>query len=140
MSASTSVLNAKGAIARHIQWRISLQFAIRMQEPLSESQLEHIRHYRRCAIGLWLESPATLPMRSHPAYLDLVHRHIDFHFEMQHIANCIALSKFDVATRAIAAESSFSRSSNALAMAVTAYDRIATIAVPVQARASSSYV
>jgi hypothetical protein len=56
MSGSTSVLNAKGAIARHVQWRISLQFAIRMQEPLSEAQLDQIRHYRRCAIGVWLDS------------------------------------------------------------------------------------
>jgi hypothetical protein len=71
-------------------------------------------------------------MRSHPAYLDLVRRHIHFHFEMQHIANCIAQSRFDEANRAMEAESSFARSSNALAQAVTAYDRIATIAVPVR--------
>ena len=130
MPESSTVLNAKGAIARHIQWRIALQLAIRMRETLSEDQVDEIRHYRRCAIGRWLESPATIAMRSHPAYLDLVNKHIDFHLEMQHIANLIEQRSFDDAAREMDQASRFTASSKALAMSVTAYDRIAPMAIP----------
>jgi hypothetical protein len=59
----STVLNAKAAIARHIQWKITLQLAITLQEPLSVDHIHQILNFRECAIGRWLDSATTLPMR-----------------------------------------------------------------------------
>jgi hypothetical protein len=128
MSETAEVLNAKGAIARHVQWKITLQTSITLRESLSSIHLEQISHYRRCAIGRWLDSDATLAMRNHPAYQELVDRHIAFHFEMHNVAALIQNKRYTDAARAIATASVFSRSSNSLALAITAYDRVAPIA------------
>ena len=62
MSEAAPVLNAKAAIARHVQWRITLQLAITLREPLSAGHTEQIRHYRRMRKYLsgdhWHEPPA----------------------------------------------------------------------------------
>ena len=130
MPNSAAVLNAKSAIARHIQWKITLQLAITMQEPLSALHVREILHFRECAIGRWLDSAATLPMRVKAEYADLVRKHIDFHHEMTKIANLIAQGRYEDAARNISPSSSFIRSSHALANAVMAYDNVAAIAVP----------
>ncbi len=127
----SSVLNAKAAIARHIQWKITLQFAITMQEPLSADHVNQILHFRQCAIGRWLDSPTTLPMRGTPQYADLMRKHIEFHHEMKRIADLIDDSNYEDAARGISPSSSFMRCSEALANAVMVYDAVAAIAVPV---------
>jgi hypothetical protein len=131
MSEETAILNAKGAIARHMQWRMTLQLAITLEEPLAPEHIQQIRTYRRCAIGRWLDSEATAAMRQHPAYVDLCDKHVDFHREMDGVAKLIEGGRYAEAARAIDPYSSFAYSSKALALAITAYDRIATIAVPV---------
>jgi hypothetical protein len=124
------VLNAKGAIARHVQWKIALQTAIVLREALSASQLDQIRHHRRCAIGLWLDSAATLRFRSSPAYLDLVRKHIGFHHQMERVAVLIGQQSFEEAGRQIKTGSGFHGAALALALAMTVYDQISPIAVP----------
>jgi len=131
MPESTLVLSAKDAIQRHIQWRITLQLAIALQEPLSAGHLDQILHFRQCAIGRWLDSEATLAMQADPAYADLVNKHIDFHKEMGRVANLIAACDFREAGRSIDPRSSFGRSSKALANAMMAFDQITPMAVPV---------
>jgi len=126
----STVLNAKAAISRHIQWKITLQVAITLQEPLTAEQIHQIRHARECAIGRWLDSPLTLGMRSSLQYSNLVRMHLDFHREMGCIAELIADRMFEDAARAISPSSSFLQSSKALAHAVMAYDALTTIAVP----------
>jgi methyl-accepting chemotaxis protein len=126
----STVLNAKAAIARHIQWKITLQLAITMQEPLSADHVNQILHFRQCAIGRWLDSAATLPMRGTPEYADLMRKHIDFHHEMKRISDLISDARYENAARSISPTSSFLRSSKALANAVMAYDSVAAIAVP----------
>jgi hypothetical protein len=125
------ILNARAAIARHMQWKMTLQLAITMQEPLAAAHMEQIRHYRRCAIGRWLDSPVTQPMRLHAEYRNLVEKHISFHREMERIACLINDQRFMEAARAIDAHSSFTRGSQALALAIMAYDAVAAIAAPV---------
>lgn len=127
----STVLDAKSAIARHIQWKITLQLAITMQEQLSPHHVQQIRNFRECAIGRWLDSAATLPMRSRPEFADLMRKHIAFHDEMGRIAELIGAGEFEDAARAISPDSAFIRSSKALANAVMAYDGVASIAVPV---------
>ncbi len=109
MSEETAILNAKGAIARHMQWRMTLQLAITLEEPLAPEHIQQIRTYR----------------------VDLCDKHVDFHREMDGVAKLIEGGRYAEAARAIDPYSSFAYSSKALALAITAYDRIATIAVPV---------
>jgi len=127
----STVLNAKAAIARHIQWKITLQFAITMQEPLSAEHVHQILNYRHCAIGRWLDSALTTPMRGRPEYVDLVQKHIEFHHEMKRLSELIAGARFEEAALNIGPLSGFARGSKALATAVMAYDAVAAIAVPV---------
>lgn len=124
------ILNAKGAISRHVQWKITLQLAIAMREPLSADQVGQISHYRRCAIGQWLESPATLPIQGRPQYAELVRQHIRFHEEMKVIADLLAEGSYSDAAAAMKLRSPFDLSSEALAAAIMACDRVFTIAVP----------
>jgi methyl-accepting chemotaxis protein len=126
-----AVLDAKGAITRHVQWKITLQMAIAMREQLTPLQMEQIRHHRRCAIGRWLDSPATTEMRLSAAYHDLVQRHIEFHRDMERVANLIEEQRFEEADRAMDAFSGFQRAARALGLAVTVYDGIMTMSVPV---------
>ena len=126
----STVLNAKAAISRHIQWKITLQVAITLQEPLTTEQIHQIQHARECAIGRWLDSPLTLGMRSSLQYSNLVRKHLDFHREMGRIAELILDGRFEDAARAISPSSPFLQSSKALANAVMAYDGLTAIAVP----------
>ena len=124
------VLNAKAAIARHVQWKITLQLAITMQEQLSAEHLHQILKYRDCAIGRWLDSAATLPVRGRQEYIDLVQKHIEFHNEMRKVSDLIGAKRFEDAARSIAPLSSFIQSSMALANAMMVYDRVAAMVVP----------
>ena len=126
----STVLDARAAIARHIQWKITLQLAITLQEPLSVDHVNQILNFRRCSIGRWLDSGATLSMRGTPQYADLTRKHIEFHEEMKRIADLIAGASYDDAAKGISPSSSFMRGSKALANAVMAYDAVAAVAVP----------
>ncbi len=127
----STVLNAKAAIARHIQWKIALQLAITLQEPLTSDQMHQIQHSRECAVGRWLDSPLTFGMRSSIQFSNLQRLHIEFHQQMLRVAEMISDQRFEEAARAISPSSPFMQSSKALAHAVMAYDALTTIAVPV---------
>ena len=128
---ATQVLNAKEAIAKHVKWKIALQFAITMKEQLAPEQVSAIQHHRQCAIGLWLDSPVNFTMRQHPAYRDLVARHMQFHREMIVVSQLIAENRFYEAAVAMKQNSGFAHAGLALAQAITAFDQIAKVAVPI---------
>ena len=127
---ATRVLNAKEAIAKHVNWKLVLQFAIAVEEQLTAEQVSAIEHHRECAIGRWLDSPVNFKMRQHPAYCDVVTRHIRFHQEMISISQLIAANRFFEAAASIKQNSSFTRAGLAFARAITALDQVAKIAVP----------
>ena len=124
------VLNAKQAIAKHVNLKIALQFAITMQEQLTPEQTTTIYHPHLCSIGSWLGSPATARMRQHPAYTDLANFHLRFHDEMITIAKLIAAKRFYDASSAMTVNSAFIRASLALARSITAFDQVSKIALP----------
>ncbi len=128
---ATQVLNAKEAIAKHVNWKIALQFAITMKEQLTPEQVSAIQHHRRCAIGRWLDSTVSLPMRQDPAYRDLVARHMQFHREMIAVSHLIAENRFYEAAASIKENSGFAQAGLALARAITAFDQVAKVAVPI---------
>ncbi len=128
---ATQVLNAKEAIAKHVNWRLVLQFAITMEEQLAPEQVSAIQHHRQCAIGRWLDSPVNLPMRQHPVYRDVVTRHIRFHQEMISVSQLIAEKRFSEAAACVKHDSRFTQAGLALARAITAFDQVAKVAVPV---------
>ncbi len=125
-----AVMNAKEAIAKHMNWRITLQLAVTMEEQLTPEQVSAIHHHRHCAIGRWLDSPANLSMRMSPAYRDVVARHFEFHREMILISRLIADRCFTEASAAMKANSGFMRTSVALARAITVLDQVRQMAVP----------
>ena len=131
MSFTANILTAKDAIARHMQWRIALEFAITIQEALPAEQRDEIQHDERCAIGRWLVSPATRSIRSTEELENLVRTHYRFHREMEVIALLLSEGKFDQAKRAIGPGSEFQAASHEIAMAIMAVDRVLVMAVPV---------
>ncbi len=126
----TKVLNAKEAIAKHVNWRLVLQFAIAVEEQLTPEQISAIQHHRECAIGRWLDSPVNSEIRQLPAYRDVVTRHIQFHQEMISVSQLITQRRFSEAATSIKETSKFTQASLALARAITALDQVVKLAVP----------
>lgn len=126
----TKVLNAKEAIAKHVNWRLVLQFAIAVEEQLTPEQVSAIQHHRECAIGRWLDSPVNSEIRQLPAYRDVVTRHIQFHQEMISVSQLITQRRFSEAATSIKETSKFTQASLALARAITALDQVVKLAVP----------
>ena len=123
------IVTAKDAISRLMQWKITLQLAIALHEPLSPSAIHAIQHSEQCPIGRWLVSQHTAGLRNTPEYRDLVAGHEEFHRELAQIAAMINHGKYGAARRAIDPNSSFRRASQAMANAITALDRIQPIAI-----------
>ena len=127
--ADDPIVTAKDAIARHMQWKITLQLAIALNEPLSPSAIHTIEHSEECPIGRWLVSQHTTGLRNTPEYRDLVAGHEEFHRELARIAAMINNGNFTEAKRALAPNSSFRKATQAMANAITALDRIQPIAI-----------
>jgi hypothetical protein len=120
-------LTAKDAIARHVQWRITMETAIVLREALTQEQMAQAREHQHCLIGRWLASDATLGRRQYPEYCALVAYHTDFHRHLERIARLLAARRFEQAALAIRADSPFMEASNLLANAITGFDRMVSI-------------
>jgi hypothetical protein len=112
-----------------MQWKIALQLAIALHEPLSPSAIHAIQHSEECPIGRWLVSQHTLSIRDTPEYRDLAARHEEVHRELAQIASLINSRKYGAARRALDPNSSFRQAAKAMASAITALDSIQTIAI-----------
>ena len=127
--ADAPIVTAKDAIARHMQWKITLQLAIALSEPLSPNAIRAIEHSEQCPIGRWLVSQHTSDLRNTPEYRDLVARHEEIHRVLAQIASLINNRKYGAARRALDPNSRFRQASQAMASAITALDRIQPIAI-----------
>ena len=127
--ADAPVVTAKDAIASHMQWKITLQLAIALNETLSPSAIRAIEHSEGCPIGRWLVSQHTSSIRNTPEYRDLVVRHEEIHRVLAQIASMINNRKYGAARRALDPNSSFRQASQAMASAIMALDLIQTIAI-----------
>jgi hypothetical protein len=127
--ADDPIVTAKDAIASHMRWKITLQLAIALNEPLSPSAIRSIQHSEECPIGRWLVSQHTLSVRNTEEYRDLAARHEEIHREVAQIASLINNRKYGAARRALDPNSSFRRASQAMASAIMALDSIQTIAI-----------
>ena len=123
------IVTAKDAIAHHMRWRITLQLAVTMREPLSPGATRAIEHQEECSIGKWLVSRHTLDVRNTPQYRDLVARHEEFHRVMTEIAFAINHGDYEAAGQALAPGSSFRKAAQAISSAIMALDRIQSIAI-----------
>jgi hypothetical protein len=123
------IVTAKDAIAHHMRWRITLQLAVTMREPLSSRATSAIQHLNECSIGKWLASQQTLSVRDTPEYRDLVACHEQFHRVMIQIAFSINHGNYEAAGQALAPGSSFRKAAQAIASAMMALDRVQTIAI-----------
>ena len=113
-----------------MQWKITIQLAITVREPLSVDHVRRIEDFRRCAIGAWLESAATLSIRKTAEHAELNRSHIRFHDELVTIAQLLHARRFGDAAKATQPGSGFDVASHAFAAAVTACNRILPIAAP----------
>jgi hypothetical protein len=127
--ADDPIVTAKDAIASHMRWKITLQLAIALHEPLSPSAIRAIQHSEECPIGRWLVSQHTSGLHNTPEYRDLVACHEEIHRELDQIASMINSRKYAAARRALDPNSSFRRASLAMASAITALDRMQTMAI-----------
>lgn len=127
--ADAPVVTAKDAIASHMQWKITLQLAIALNETLSPSAIRAIEHSEGCPIGRWLVSQHASSIRNTPEYRDLVARHEEVHREVAQIATMINNRKYSAARRALDPNSRFRQASQAMASAIMALDSIQTIAI-----------
>ena len=93
------IVTAKDAIAHHMRWRIALQLAVTIREPLSPGATRAIQHLEVCSIGKWLVSRHTLNVCNTQQYRDLVARHEEFHRVMTQIAFAINHGDYEAAGR-----------------------------------------
>jgi len=126
--ADAPVVTAKDAIASHMQWKITLQLAIALNETLSPSasapsSIRRVPH-RQMACSQHASS-----IRNTPEYRDLVARHEEVHREVAQIATMINNRKYSAARRALDPNSRFRQASQAMASAIMALDLIQTIAI-----------
>jgi methyl-accepting chemotaxis protein len=125
------VLTARDAIAAHVRWKLALQLAIAMREPLSAGATYAILHSGECSIGKWLRSESTRGVRALAEYVALVERHEEFHHEMTHIAKLINGGYFEAAGHCLHANGTFQRASMAIGNAIMAMDRLLTVRIAV---------
>ena len=126
-------LGASDAIARHMQWKMTLQFAVEMREGVTAEQMQQITSPNLCAIGKWLLMPETRERYEREQISELTRKHLSFHNEMTRIARCLEAGDFSSAGSLMQTGSEFQRCSHALAMAVTALDRAVPLRIPVPA-------
>jgi hypothetical protein len=124
---SKPIVNGRDAIAVHMRWKITFHLAVRMREPISERAMRAICNPDDCFTGQWLTSDRTKDVRHTPEYKILAARHKEFHTEMLVVATLINDGRFDDAERGLTAASSFERAANAMAGAITAFDRVQQI-------------
>jgi methyl-accepting chemotaxis protein len=120
----TPIVTAKDAISHLIRWKMTLQFAVTIREPLSARDVRIIHHPEECGVGKWLISRQTLNVRCTPEYRALISRHLEFHREMERIAGMTGSGNFAAAERALGPHSNYKLVSQALANAMTALDRV----------------
>jgi hypothetical protein len=117
------VLSGHDAVASHMRWRITLLLATQMREPLSARATRSIHHPEECSIHKWLASRLTLHLRRTLEYHAALTLHLEFHIQMQRIADHINAGQFDQADRLLSSPESFQNVSNAFANALMALDR-----------------
>ena len=127
---SKQMLTARELINRHVEWKLTLKFAIVAEERLPEDVMDQIMFPERCPIGRWLISDCSSRIRSSREYLEVMRNHVEFHLQMVHLAEMIQTRAFGPAMCAIRPGSPFLESSQRLAMSITALDRVTQILAP----------
>jgi hypothetical protein len=127
------VLTPRDAIASHVRWKITLQLAMHLREPLSERATRSITHIEECSINKWLLSEHTRDVRSTAEYRAVVQLHIAFHDQMLQIANLLQAADFDEVERRVNHPGPFLDASNAFANAIMSLEsarRLASMRQP----------
>jgi hypothetical protein len=117
------IITPRDAIAGHVRWKITLQLAMHLREPLSERATRSIAHIEECSIYKWLLSEHTRDLRSTTEYRSVVQLHVAFHDQMLQIANLLLASGFDEVERRVNHPGPFLDASNALANAIMSLER-----------------
>jgi hypothetical protein len=112
------ILTPRDAIASHVRWKIALQFAAQLREPLSERATSSIAHPQECSVYKWLLSEHTRDVRTTTEYRTVVQLHAAFHNQMLKVANLLQAADFDEAARLVNQPGPFLDASNALAKAI----------------------
>ena len=112
------ILTPRDAIASHVRWKIALQLAAQLREPLSERATRSITHFEECSIYKWLLSEYTRDLRSTAEYRAIIQHHAAFHDQMLKVANLLQAADFDQADRLVNQPGPFQDASNALANAI----------------------
>ena len=123
-------LNARQVIAMHVRWKNILQFAVAMEEDLTEEQHRQIRQAGLCAIGRWLETPAAREYCLHKEYQEMRLQHLNFHREMEKIAALISSGQYkEAGLRIDDPHGRYLCVSQALAVSIMVLDRVAPLRV-----------
>ncbi|MDP9050280.1 MAG: hypothetical protein M3O31_06075 [Acidobacteriota bacterium] len=133
---STPVLTPQDAIASHVRWKIALQLAAQMREPLSERATRTIEHPEECNIHKWLLSENTRSLRNTREYVAVLEHHTAFHGQMLKIENLLRAGDFDQAERLLTQPSPFQEVANALANAIMALGGSSRPASPPQKKSA----
>jgi hypothetical protein len=119
-----TILNARDAIASLVRWKITLQTATQLREPLSKLATRTIHQPDECSVGLWLLSRHTLHLRHMPEYSTVIDLHNAFHREMQTIARLINTGDYAAADRMLNAPTGFQHLCNVSGHAIMALERV----------------
>ena len=122
------IVTAKDAIAHHMRWRITLQLAVAMREPLSPGATRAIQHLEECSIGKWLYL-RTQSNLLYKEYRDLVACHEEFHRVMTQIPFSINHGEYEAAGRRWLPIAASAWRPSAISSAMMALDRVQAIAI-----------
>lgn len=96
-------------------WKIKFRVAMQKREQLDE---DCIARDNCCDLGKWLHGDAVFKYAQLPSYTTCVQRHAEFHREAAQVANAINKGEFARAETLLAATSSYSGASGAVAVAL----------------------
>lgn len=103
------------ALAAHSDWKVKLRVALAKHETLDADRLASDCH---CEFGLWLKGEGRAAHGASPNFKMCAESHTEFHRCAGNVARAINAGRMDEAAQELEAGTPFSRSSQAVAVAV----------------------
>ncbi len=109
-SQASAVFDFDQAIEAHRAWKVKLRGAIANQQKLDA---ETLCRDDRCPLGQWLHGAGSKRWGSHPAFVQLIGQHAEFHQEAGAVAKAVNQGAYEQAERLIGSGSRFAEVSTA---------------------------
>ena len=117
-------MDLEQAITKHAEWKLKLRNAISKKEILDQKS---ISKDNCCDLGKWLHTDGGIKFGTLNSFQDVVKKHAIFHLEAGNVAILVNSKQYIQADAQLNADTSFSKASQAVAMAIMALKREAKL-------------